>query len=87
VVGDGSRGLPARAPSEAIVVSAAYPRVPNPLFRQLAPGGRLIQPIGEGGDEEVTLFRREGRDLVAQRSIASAKFVPLTGRHGFGDDD
>jgi protein-L-isoaspartate(D-aspartate) O-methyltransferase len=86
VVGDGSRGLPARAPYDAIVVSAAYPRVPNALLRQLAPGGRLIQPIGEGGDEDVTLFRREGSDLVAQRSVASANFVRLVGRHGFADD-
>ena len=64
VVGDGSRGLPARAPYDAIVVAAAYPRVPNSLLRQLAPGGRLIQPIGEGGDEDVMLFRREGSELA-----------------------
>lgn len=86
VVGDGSRGLPARAPYDAIVVAAAYPRVPNSLLRQLAPGGRLIQPIGEGGDEDVTLFRREGSELAPQRSVGSAHFVRLVGRHGFADD-
>jgi protein-L-isoaspartate(D-aspartate) O-methyltransferase len=86
VVGDGTRGLPARGPYDAIVVAAAYPRVPNPLFRQLAPGGRIVQPIGEGGAEDVVLFRREGRDLAPQRSVASANFVRLVGRHGFADD-
>jgi protein-L-isoaspartate(D-aspartate) O-methyltransferase len=86
VVGDGSRGLPGRAPYDAIVVSAAYPRVPNALLRQLAPGGRLVQPIGEGGAEDVTLFSREGNELVPQRSLGGAHFVRLVGRHGFADD-
>jgi protein-L-isoaspartate(D-aspartate) O-methyltransferase len=86
VVGDGSRGLPGRAPYDAIVVSAAYPRVPNALLRQLAPGGRLVQPIGEGGDEDVTLFRLEGSELVSERSLGGAHFVRLVGRHGFADD-
>jgi protein-L-isoaspartate(D-aspartate) O-methyltransferase len=86
VVGDGSRGLPARSPYDAIVVAAAYPRVPNPLLRQLAPGGRLVQPIGEGGAEDVVLFRRDGSGLAPQRSVASANFVRLVGRHGFDDE-
>ena len=83
VVGDGSRGLPARAPYDAILVAAAYPRVPGPLARQLARGGRLVQPIGEGGDEDVVLFERTGRGLEQRRSVTGAHFVPLVGRHGF----
>jgi protein-L-isoaspartate(D-aspartate) O-methyltransferase len=83
VVADGSRGLPGRAPYDAIVVSAAYPRVPNPLLRQLAHGGRLIQPIGEGGAEDVVLFERTDEGLVPQRSVSGAHFVRLVGRHGF----
>ena len=86
LVADGSRGLPGRAPYDAIVVTAAYPRVPNPLIRQLAPGGRLIQPIGEGGAEDVVLFRRDEQGLTPQRSVSSANFVRLVGRHGFADD-
>lgn len=85
VVGDGSRGLPARAPYDAIVVAAAYPRVPNPLVRQLARGGRLVQPIGEGGAEDVVLFRHTEGGLKPERSLMGAHFVRLVGRHGFAE--
>jgi protein-L-isoaspartate(D-aspartate) O-methyltransferase len=83
VVGDGSRGLPARAPYDAIVVTAAYPRVPGPLARQLARGGRLVQPIGEGGQEDVVLFEHTENGLERRRSLIGAHFVRLVGRHGF----
>jgi protein-L-isoaspartate(D-aspartate) O-methyltransferase len=83
VVGDGSAGLPQHAPFDAILVSAAFPAVPPPLVEQLAEGGLLVQPIGRGGSEDVTLFRRERGQLVARRGITGARFVPLVGRYGF----
>jgi protein-L-isoaspartate(D-aspartate) O-methyltransferase len=83
VVGDGSEGLPEHAPFDAVLVSAAFPRVPSPLADQLAEGGRLVQPIGRGGSEEVTLFERKAGELVARRGVTGARFVPLVGRHGF----
>ena len=85
VAGDGTEGLPAHAPFDAIVVAAAHHRVPPPLVAQLAPGGRLVQPIGPGGHEDVTLFRLRTAGLVRERSVAAARFVPLGGRHGFSD--
>jgi protein-L-isoaspartate(D-aspartate) O-methyltransferase len=81
--GDGSDGVAEHAPYDAIVVAAAHPQVPAPLAAQLAPGGRLVQPIGPSGSEEVTLFRQEGDRLERVRVVIGAHFVPLYGRHGF----
>src|SRR3712207_5480377 len=83
VVGDGTAGLPEHAPFDAILVSAAFPQVPPPLVEQLAAGGRLVQPIGSGGDEEVTLFEQGPRGLVRRGTVTLAHFVRLYGRHGF----
>jgi protein-L-isoaspartate(D-aspartate) O-methyltransferase len=86
VVGDGSAGLPEHAPYDAILVSAAFPEVPEPLAGQLDEGGRLVQPIGPGGIEDVTLFRRRGERLHRDRSVIGAHFVRLHGVHGYPDE-
>ncbi|TCJ20540.1 protein-L-isoaspartate(D-aspartate) O-methyltransferase [Rubrobacter taiwanensis] len=87
VVGDGTEGLPEHAPYDAILVAAAFPEVPPPLVEQLAPGGRLVQPVGPGGNEVVTLFEKEtGGSLVRRRNITGAYFVRLYGRHGYAEE-
>jgi protein-L-isoaspartate(D-aspartate) O-methyltransferase len=83
VVGDGSEGLAEQAPFDAILVSAAFPQVPEPLVEQLASGGRLVQPLGPGGSEDVVLFERRPEGLLALRTITGAHFVRLVGRRGF----
>jgi protein-L-isoaspartate(D-aspartate) O-methyltransferase len=83
VIGDGTLGVPEHAPYQAIVVSAAAPSVPAPLVEQLAPGGRLVHPVGPGGREEVTAFHKEAGQLVADARLTPAYFVPLVGAHGF----
>lgn len=83
VIGDGTEGLPAHAPFDAVLVSGAFPEVPLPLAEQLAPGGRLVQPIGPGGDEDVILFERGPRGLVRRSTLTGAHFVRLYGRHAF----
>ena len=83
VEGDGTEGLPEHAPYDAILVAAAFPSVPRPLEEQLAAGGRLVQPVGHGGREEVVLFRKDARGLVRRRTIAWARFVRLHGAHAF----
>jgi protein-L-isoaspartate(D-aspartate) O-methyltransferase len=82
VVGDGTRGVPEHAPYLAIVVAAASPRIPEPLVEQLAPGGRLVHPVGPGGHELVTAFHKEGDRLVNDALLVPASFVPLVGDHG-----
>jgi protein-L-isoaspartate(D-aspartate) O-methyltransferase len=83
VDGDGTEGVPAAAPFDAILVSAAFPRVPLPLVDQLRVGGRLVQPIGRGGAERVTVFERSMEGLVSLEVVSHARFVRLYGRHGY----
>ncbi|MER7819581.1 protein-L-isoaspartate(D-aspartate) O-methyltransferase [Streptomyces sp. NPDC096153] len=81
--GDGTLGVPERAPYDAVVVSAAFPEVPGPLVSQLRTGGRLVQPIGPGGREQVRQYERTPRGLVLRRTVVSARFVRLYGVHGY----
>jgi protein-L-isoaspartate(D-aspartate) O-methyltransferase len=83
LVGDGSEGLAEHAPYDAILVSAAFPEVPEPLVEQLTLSGRLVQPIGPGGLEDVVLFERRPAALAAVRTVTGAHFVRLIGRRAF----
>jgi protein-L-isoaspartate(D-aspartate) O-methyltransferase len=83
LAGDGSCGAPGRASYDAILVSAAFPAVPAPLAAQLRVGGRLVQPIGPGGKEQVVLFQRSAVGLERRQVLTLARFVRLHGRHGF----
>lgn len=83
VDGDGTEGVPAAAPYDAILVSAAFPQVPEALVGQLRVSGRLVQPIGPGGAERVTVFKRSAGGLVSPEVVCHARFVRLYGRHGF----
>ena len=85
VLGDGSRGLLDEAPFDAIIVAAAFTSVPPPLADQVAEGGRLVQPIGPGGRDDVVLFEKRSEGLVRVKSIVPAHFVRLCGRYGYSD--
>ena len=83
IVGDGSRGVPERAPFEAIAVHAAAPAAPPALLAQLIEGGRLVVPITSDADLDVlTVLRRRGKETES-RVIGPCRFVPLVGEEGF----
>jgi protein-L-isoaspartate(D-aspartate) O-methyltransferase len=81
-VGDGTLGLPDRAPFAAIAVAAAAPTVPPSLYGQLEPGGRLVLPVGGRGGQELQLVVRSPEGPAVLRSVP-CRFVPLVGAEGF----
>lgn len=82
LVGDGSRGMPGRAPFEAIAVHATAPAPPRSLLGQLADDGRLVVPIATDRADLLTVFHREGDELRSEE-IGPCRFVPLIGEEGF----
>jgi len=74
-VGDGAAGWAERGPFDVILVGAASPSVPRELVAQLAPGGRLVLPVGEGR-QELVLFE-QGPGGLTSRHLCGVKFVPL----------
>ncbi len=78
-VGDGYAGWPEAAPFDAIVVTAAPPRVPAPLLEQLKPGGRLVVPEGRT-EQELVVYTKDDAGRVRRAVVVSVRFVPMTGR-------
>jgi protein-L-isoaspartate(D-aspartate) O-methyltransferase len=81
-VGDGSLGLPEHAPFEAIVVAAAAPDMPAPLYEQLVPRGRLVVPVGGPEGQRLEVIIRSPEGPAVTRSVP-CRFVPLVGAEGF----
>jgi protein-L-isoaspartate(D-aspartate) O-methyltransferase len=84
ITGDGSLGLPAYAPYDGILVTAAAPHIPQPLLTQLAEGGRLAIPVGSVTSQELCIITRYG-DAYAQVRSVPCRFVPLLGQEGWAD--
>jgi protein-L-isoaspartate(D-aspartate) O-methyltransferase len=80
--GDGTAGLPAYAPFDAIVVSAAAPWVPLPLREQLGEGGRMVIPVG-GRDEQILLRVTRHNHQITTERMGEVRFVPLIGDHAW----
>jgi protein-L-isoaspartate(D-aspartate) O-methyltransferase len=82
MVGDGSTGLPDHAPYDAIIVSAAAPGIPEPLFQQLREGGRMVVPVGPANAQELQLVeKRNGEPVVT--NLEGCRFVPLIGEQAY----
>jgi protein-L-isoaspartate(D-aspartate) O-methyltransferase len=76
-IGDGFRGWPEHAPFDAIIVTCAPAKVPQPLMDQLAEGGRLVIPVGVEWQELILLKKKDG--IISRETIAPVRFVPMTG--------
>jgi protein-L-isoaspartate(D-aspartate) O-methyltransferase len=81
--GDGWHGWPEAAPFDAIIVTAAAPRVPQPLLEQLKPGGRLVIPVGEPDRiQQLAVYVKGPSGAVEWQYLLPVRFVPVTGDLG-----
>ena len=86
VEGDGTRGCPDEAPFDAILAAASGSHVPKPLIDQLAPGGRLVMPIGDPGwVQELVKLTKRPDGTTEQKNLGGVRFVPLIGEEGWRD--
>jgi protein-L-isoaspartate(D-aspartate) O-methyltransferase len=76
--GDGYHGWPEKGPFDIIVVAAAPDQVPQALVDQLAPGGRLVIPVGDDS-QKLLLMEKDAHGIVQRREVLAVKFVPMTG--------
>jgi protein-L-isoaspartate(D-aspartate) O-methyltransferase len=82
-IDDGTLGWPEHGPYDAIIVTAAGPRIPEPLLEQLDDPGILVMPVGErSGSQELIVVCKEGGEIRRQ-SLDSVRFVSLIGDHGW----
>ncbi len=86
-LGDGAAGWPEQAPFDGIIVAAAAPRIPEPLTTQLAPGARLVIPVGDLASQELVILERprSGAGLL-QQLAGGVRFVPLISRLAFTEE-
>jgi len=84
--GDGSSGWPEAAPYQAIMVTAAAPRPPEVLLKQLAKDGRLVIPVGDRYGQDLQLWSYDG-GFLSPENIIPVAFVPLRGEHGWKDEE
>ena len=87
-LGDGATGWAEKAPFDRIIVAAAAPRVPEPLTSQLAPGGRLVIPVGDLSSQELVILERPtGGARLVQHQAGGVRFVPLISRFAFTEEN
>ena len=86
VEGDGTKGCRGEAPFDAILAAASGSHVPRPLVEQLAPGGRIVMPVGEPGwVQELVKVTKQEDGILRQENLGEVRFVPLIGEEGWKD--
>jgi protein-L-isoaspartate(D-aspartate) O-methyltransferase len=84
-IGDGYRGWPEHAPFDLIIVAAAPDHIPKPLVEQLAPGGRLVIPVGRMFAQDLIVVEKQADGKVRESTVAPVAFVPMTGEARTGE--
>lgn len=82
ILADGTLGAQTHAPFDAVAVTAAAPRILDSLVSQLAPGGRIVIPVGDRVQQELFLLRKNG-ESISRTKLCDCRFVPLIGLYGF----
>lgn len=85
-IGDGTEGWPEEAPYDAILVTAGAPYLPECLIEQLAPGGRLVIPVGDRVDQKLLVVRKGMDGSVTREEADDCRFVRLIGKNGWSDE-
>lgn len=81
---DGTYGWPEEAPFDAIVSAASAPSVPEPWMQQIAPGGRIVMPLGEGEKQTLVRFRAStAGEMLPPEELVNCVFVKLVGKYGW----
>lgn len=83
-LGDGTAGWAAESPFDAIMVTAGAPRIPEKLLAQLAPGGRLVVPVGDQHSQELIKIYRDEQG-IRKTNLGGCRFVKLVGEYGWGE--
>lgn len=82
IVGDGTRGYPAKAPYDRIYVTAGAPEIPEPLVEQLKDNGKMLIPVGSRYSQELILVIKSGKN-IERKNLGGCAFVPLIGEYGW----
>jgi len=85
-IGDGTEGWAEEAPFDAILVTAGAPYLPECLIDQLAPGGRLVIPVGDRVDQKLVLVTKGLDGSVSREESDGCRFVRLIGRNGWSEE-
>lgn len=83
MAGDGSGGMPNRAPFDGILVTAGAPTIPDVLVKQLAIGGALVIPVGDTGTQTMVRITRISDTETKREEFGTFRFVPLLGKQGW----
>jgi len=81
-IGDGSSGWAEKRTFDRIIVTAAVPKIPQPLVEQLVDGGLIVAPVGRSGVQQLIVAEKSGQTMI-ERNICDVRFVKLVGEYGF----